>query len=70
VEIQRHPERTKILDGMKDADYTAYDAWQSGKVQVAINDGNEAANRKQVAITKNETNVRGILANVERMLSL
>jgi|GEM_PF-5323992 len=34
---------------MKDTDYKAYDSWQSGKVQVAIEDGNRAAERRRVA---------------------
>jgi hypothetical protein len=52
AQIQKHPERNKILDGMKDADYNAYDSWQSGKVQ-AVKEANKGKlETQQVAIAR------------------
>ena len=68
AQIQKHPERAKILDGMKDADYTAYDYWQSGKVQVAIETNKGKLETQKVAINNLSRNAQELEKTVRATL--
>ena len=63
TQIQKHPERNKILDGMKDADYTAYDSWQSGKVQLILEETERIKAGLQEAIGR-------IIAQIPRVIPM
>ena len=68
AEIQNHPKRKEILDGMTDSQYSEYDKWQEWKVQAAIAQGEEIDSWTQAAIEANKGKMEAKQAAINEII--